>query len=47
MHFTLKQHPMTFVDLQDFVQCYNPDNRHERHETWVRKTQRAAGAASR
>lgn len=34
MHFTLKQHPMTFVDLQDFVQCYNPDNRHERHETW-------------
>ena len=34
MHFTLKQHPMTFGDLQDFIQCYNPENRHERHETW-------------
>ena len=33
MHFTLKQHPMTFGDLQDFIQCYNPQNRHERHET--------------
>ena len=34
MHFTLKQHPMTFRDLQDFIQCYNPENRYERHETW-------------
>ena len=34
MHFTLKQHPMTFGDLEDFIQCYNPENRHERHETW-------------
>ena len=34
MHFTLKQHPMTFTDLQDFITCYNPQNRHDRHETW-------------
>lgn len=34
MHFTLKQHPMTFGDLEDFIQCYNPENRHERHESW-------------
>lgn len=34
MHFTLKQHPMTFADLQDFIRCYNPKNRFERQETW-------------
>ena len=34
MHFTLKQHPMTYIDLQDFIKCYNPENRYERKETW-------------
>lgn len=34
VHFTLKQHPMTESDLADFVKCYNPENRHERIETW-------------
>lgn len=34
VHFTLKQHPMTDTDLDDFVSCYNPTNRHERTETW-------------
>ncbi len=34
IHFTLKQHPMSDADLQDFVACYNPENRHERKETW-------------
>ena len=34
MHFTLKQHPMTDADLEDFVQCYNPENRFARKETW-------------
>ena len=34
MHFTLKQHPMTEADLEDFVKCYNPENRHDRKETW-------------
>lgn len=26
--------PMTDADLVDFVKCYNPQNRHERTETW-------------
>lgn len=34
IHFTLKQHPMTETDLEDFVKCYNPENRYERSETW-------------
>lgn len=34
IHFTLKQHPMTDADLADFIKCYNPQNRHERIETW-------------
>ena len=34
IHFTLKQHPMSDADLQDFIACYNPGNRHERKETW-------------
>lgn len=34
MHFTLKQHPMTDTDLEDFISCYNPQNRYERTETW-------------
>lgn len=25
---------MRFADLQDFISCYNPLNRHERTETW-------------
>ena len=25
---------MRFEDLNDFITCYNPDNRHERKETW-------------
>lgn len=39
MHFTLKQHPMTYGNLTDFIQCYNPENRHERHETWSEENQ--------
>ena len=25
---------MTEADLADFIQCYNPENRHERTQTW-------------
>jgi type I restriction enzyme M protein len=32
MHFTLKTNPMRYEDLQDFIQCYNPQNRHDRQE---------------
>ncbi|MCM1065786.1 MAG: type I restriction-modification system subunit M [Eubacterium sp.] len=34
VHFTLKQHPMTEADLEDFVSCYHPGNRHQRTETY-------------
>lgn len=34
MHFTLKQHPMTYADPQYFIKCYNPENYYDRHETW-------------
>ena len=34
MHFTLKQNPMTDGDLEDFIRCYNPEDRHDRTETW-------------
>jgi len=34
VHFTLKQNPMTERDLEDFISCYNPQNRYERMETW-------------
>ncbi|MCQ3811865.1 MAG: type I restriction-modification system subunit M [Acidimicrobiia bacterium] len=32
-HFTLKQNPLTRADLDDFVACYNPANRHQRQES--------------
>ena len=34
MHFTLKTNPLRRADLDEFVACYNPDNRHERKQTW-------------
>jgi len=30
----LKKKPLRFEDLQDFINCYNPGNRHNRQETW-------------
>ena len=32
-HFTLKTNPLKYEDLKDFIQCYNPKNRHKRQET--------------
>jgi type I restriction enzyme M protein len=32
-HFTLKTNPLKRADLEDFVSCYNAENRHERKET--------------
>lgn len=34
IHHTLKKKPMQFEDLEDFIKCYNPSNRHDRQETW-------------
>ncbi len=32
-HFTLKESPLSLDDLKDFIECYNPQNRHDREET--------------
>ena len=32
-HFTLKTNPLKYEDLKDFVDCYNPENRHQRVES--------------
>jgi type I restriction enzyme M protein len=32
-HFTLKTNSLRYEDLQDFIRCYNPQNRHDRKET--------------
>jgi type I restriction enzyme M protein len=33
-HFTLKTDPLKREDLNEFVQCYNPENRYQRERTW-------------
>jgi len=37
IHFTLKKNPLKFEDLKDFIQCYYPENRFNRKETWSEK----------
>lgn len=32
-HFTLKTNPLRRDNLDDFVQCYNAENRHKRRES--------------
>jgi len=32
-HFTLKTRTLKYEDLQDFIACYNPENRHARKES--------------
>ena len=34
IHHTLKKKPLRFDDLQEFIACYNPHNRHERKALW-------------
>jgi len=36
-HFTLKTNPLQRGDLDEFVACYNPENRHKREATWSEK----------
>ncbi len=35
MHFTLKTNSLKRTDLDEFVACYNPENRHERQALWT------------
>ncbi len=37
-HFTLKTKRMTRADLDDFVACYRPGDRHAREATWSEET---------
>jgi type I restriction enzyme M protein len=37
-HFTLKTRTLKLDDLQDFITCYNPENRHERKEASASST---------
>jgi type I restriction enzyme M protein len=34
IHHTLKQKPLRFEHLAEFIDCYNPKNRHKRKATW-------------
>jgi type I restriction enzyme M protein len=45
--FTLKQNPLTRADLDEFVACYNPENRHERTPTWSQAPATDSGPAGR
>jgi type I restriction enzyme M protein len=36
-HFTLKTNPLKREDLDEFVQCYNPENRYQRTPTWSKR----------
>ncbi len=40
LHFTLKENPIKRADLDDFVTCYNPKNRHERKSTWSEQNEK-------
>lgn len=34
IHHTLKKNPLSFENLKEFIECYNPENRFNRKETW-------------
>jgi type I restriction enzyme M protein len=38
VHHTLKKNPLKLSDLKDFIECYNPTNRHKRFETFNAET---------
>ncbi|MFX6834704.1 SAM-dependent DNA methyltransferase, partial [Acinetobacter baumannii] len=38
VHHTLKKNPLKFEDLQDFISCYKPNNRHKRKESYHAET---------
>ncbi|MGA7951763.1 MAG: N-6 DNA methylase, partial [Thiobacillaceae bacterium] len=44
MHFTLKTSTLKREDLDEFVQCYHPANRHDRKATWFEEKSAAHSA---
>lgn len=37
IHHTLKKNPIKAEDLAEFVECYNPTNRHKRKQTYTKR----------
>jgi type I restriction enzyme M protein len=44
IHFTLKTDPLKREDLDEFVKCYSPENRHSRKATWIDELDSGSGA---
>ncbi|MDR6221616.1 type I restriction enzyme M protein [Methanococcoides alaskense] len=38
IHHTLKKNPLKFSDLEEFIQCYNTEDRFHRQESWSEET---------
>ena len=38
LNLTLKTNPLKRSDLDEFVTCYHPENRHERQPSWSPET---------
>jgi len=47
IHHTLKKKTMRLSDLQPFIDCYNPGNRHSRKATWSEKQTKTTGPDGR
>ena len=47
IHHTLKKNPLKLDDLKDFINCYNPKNRHKRKETYNANPELAEGPEGR
>jgi type I restriction enzyme M protein len=47
MHFTQKERPLKRADLDEFVECFNPENRHKRKPTWAEAEGKHAGPEGR
>ena len=47
VHHTLKKNPLRYEDLQHFIDCYHPENRHDRVETWSEHTTDSSNSEGR
>ncbi|HEX7971344.1 MAG TPA: hypothetical protein VF501_03890 [Thiobacillus sp.] len=47
MHFTLKTNPLKREDLDEFVKCYHPENRHDRKPMWSPEVEGASTGSAR
>ena len=47
IHHTLKKNPLKLDDLKDFINCYNPTNRHKRKETYAPTPSTGSGPEGR